>query len=220
MELDEIKKLNIYEKLQLITNEVGFVSKNLEVGYGKSKYNAVGEADVLKAVKEKETQYRVYSYPISREIVETNNYTTTSSNGDEVKEKLQLFMRLKVVYRFINIDKPTEFIEITSYGDGIDSQDKCPGKAMTYADKYALMKAYKIITGEDPDQNASEPMNKTIKVSEELQEELKKLGGTLELVAEAYKCSVYDLNNKAVQQVIDAKKKQLLMKEQQSTVEV
>ena len=84
MELDEIKKLNIYEKLQLITNEVGYVSKNLEVGYGKSKYNAVGEADVLKAVKEKETQYRVYSYPISREIVETKDYTTTSSNGDEV----------------------------------------------------------------------------------------------------------------------------------------
>lgn len=220
MELDEIKKLNIYEKLQLITNEVGFVSKNLEVGYGKSKYNAVGEADVLKAVKEKETQYRVYSYPISREIVETNNYTTTSSNGDEVKEKLQLFMRLKVVYRFINIDKPTEFIEITSYGDGIDSQDKCPGKAMTYADKYALMKAYKIITGEDPDQNVSEPMARTIRVSEELQEELKKLGGTLELIAKAYKCSVYDLNDKVVQQVIDAKKKQLLMKEQQGTVEV
>ena len=198
MELDEIKKLNIYEKLQLITNEVGVVSKNLEVGYGKSKYNAVGEADVLKAVKEKETQYRVYSYPISREIVETNNYTTTSSNGDEVKEKLQLFMRLKVVYRFINIDKPTEFIEITSYGDGIDSQDKCPGKAMTYADKYALMKAYKIITGEDPDQNASEPMNKTIKVSEKLQEELKELGGTLELIAKAYKCSVYEISRKSL----------------------
>ena len=32
---------------------------------------------------------------------------------------------------------------------------KAPGKAMTYADKYALLKAYKIITGEDPDQNYS-----------------------------------------------------------------
>ena len=82
MELEEIKKLNIYEKLQLITNEVGCVSKNLEVGVGKNKYNAVGEAYILKAVKEKETQYRVYSYPISREIVETNNYTTTSTYNE------------------------------------------------------------------------------------------------------------------------------------------
>lgn len=219
MELDEIKKLNIYEKLQLITNEVGSVSKNLEVGYGKNKYNAVGEADVLKAVKEKETQYRVYSYPISREIIETKDYTTTTSNGDEVKEKLQLFMRIKVVYRFVNIDNSTEFIEITSYGDGVDSQDKCPGKAMTYADKYALMKAYKIITGDDPDQNLSNQMKKAVKVSEKLQNELKELGGTLEAVAGAYKCTIYDLTDEAVAQILEAKKKQIL-KEKQTDVEV
>ena len=29
---------------------------------------------------------------------------------------------------------------------------------MTYADKYALLKAYKIITGDDPDQKASEDL--------------------------------------------------------------
>ena len=29
---------------------------------------------------------------------------------------------------------------------------------MTYADKYALLKAYKIITGDDPDQKASETL--------------------------------------------------------------
>ena len=52
-------------------------------------------------------------------------------------------------------DDSVEEIEIITYGDGIDTQDKGPGKAMTYADKYALMKAYKIITGDDPDQNPS-----------------------------------------------------------------
>ena len=31
------------------------------------------------------------------------------------------------------------------------AEDKAPGKAMTYADKYALLKAYKIQTGDDPD---------------------------------------------------------------------
>ena len=30
---------------------------------------------------------------------------------------------------------------------------------MTYSDKYALLKAYKIQTGDDPDQNASETLN-------------------------------------------------------------
>ena len=39
-----------------------------------------------------------------------------------------------------------------SIADGLDPADKGSGKAMTYADKYALMKAYKIMTGDDPDQ--------------------------------------------------------------------
>ena len=53
--------MNIYEKLSTITNEIGTVAKNLEVGVGKSQYKAVGEADVLKAVKELEAKYKVYS---------------------------------------------------------------------------------------------------------------------------------------------------------------
>ena len=43
--------MNIYEKLLNITNEIATVNKNLVVGEGKSQYKAVGEADVLKAVK-------------------------------------------------------------------------------------------------------------------------------------------------------------------------
>lgn len=35
---------------------------------------------------------------------------------------------------------------------------------MTYADKYALIKAYKIISGDDPDQNKSEEMTKPITI--------------------------------------------------------
>ena len=63
----------------------------------------------------------------------------------------------------MNIEKPEEYIEITTYGDGVDTQDKAPGKAMTYSDKYALLKAYKIQTGDDPDQNMSEPLAGTKK---------------------------------------------------------
>ena len=58
----EIKEMNIFEKLSNITNEISNVNKNLTVGEGKSAYKAVGEADVLKAVKELEFKYRIYSY--------------------------------------------------------------------------------------------------------------------------------------------------------------
>lgn len=157
-EKKEAKKMNIYEKLSAITNEISHVAKNLSVGTGKNQYKAVGEADVLAAVKPAEEYYRVYSYPFSREIVETAELVTTSTWDGKTTEKKQQFMRLKTVYRFVDMDDPTSYIDITTYGDGVDSQDKAPGKAMTYADKYALLKAYKIITGDDPDQNYSEDL--------------------------------------------------------------
>ena len=148
--------MNIYEKMSAITDELTAVAKNLSVGEGKSSYKAVGEADVLAAVKPLEVKHKVYSYPVARRIVQEDILTTTSTYQGNTKETNKLFMRLETVYRFVNTEKPEEYIDITTYGDGVDSQDKAPGKAMTYSDKYALLKAYKIITGEDPDQYKSE----------------------------------------------------------------
>lgn len=148
--------MNIYEKMLAITSELSAVAKNLSVGEGKSSYKAVGEADVLAAVKPLESKHKIYSYPLSRRVIDTNVMTTTSTYNGNTKEVQKLFMRVETVYRFVNAENPDEFLDVTTYGDGVDTQDKAPGKAMTYADKYALLKAYKIITGEDPDQNKSE----------------------------------------------------------------
>lgn len=149
-------KLNIYQRMSAITKEISAVAKNLQVGTGKNQYKAVGEADVLAAVKPIEEKHGVYSYPLSREIVESG----TMERENQYGKTIQLYMRIKTVYRFICIDNPDSYIDITSFADGVDTNDKAPGKAMTYADKYALLKAYKIITGDDPDQFASEPANK------------------------------------------------------------
>lgn len=152
--------MNIYEKLMLITSEIKNVNKNLDVGVGKNSYKAVGEADVLFAVKQLESKYKIYSYPCKREIVDRAILETEKEYNGNVTKGNQVFLRIETTYRFVNIENPEESIEITSYGDGVDTQDKAPGKAMTYADKYALLKAYKIITGDDPDQEHS-PDNAT-----------------------------------------------------------
>ena len=152
MELEEIKKINIYERLSLITEEIGVVEKGLNVQVTKtSSYKAVSERDILDAVKPIEKKYRVYSYPVKREVIDRDILVTKTDYG----EKNTLFMRIETTYRFVNIDKPEEYVETTVYGDGLDTGDKAPGKASTYADKYALMKAYKISTGDDPDKEAS-----------------------------------------------------------------
>lgn len=156
MKNEEIKKLNIYERMDLITNEIATVSKNLKVQVSKTNsYNAVSERDILDAVKPIEHKYRVYSYPYDRNIIENDTLTKESEYNGQVTKTNSLYMRVETIYRFINIDNKDEFIDIKAYGDGIDTGDKAPGKATTYADKYALMKAYKISTGDDPDKDAS-----------------------------------------------------------------
>lgn len=152
----DIKSLNIYEKMSRITSELKVVEKGLDVKINNSaSYKAVSERDVLDKVKPLEAKYRVFSYPYDREIIMTDVLTKKSEYQGKVTETNSQFMRVRVVYRFVNLDKPDDYVEINTYGDGIDTGDKAPGKAMTYADKYALMKAYKISTGDDPDKDPS-----------------------------------------------------------------
>lgn len=149
--------MNIYQKMANITAELQTVAKNLVVQQTKtSSYKAVSERDILDAVKPLEAKHGVYSYPVSRKVLESNLLESENEYQGKVTKKTTFMTRIETVYRFVNVDKPDDFIETITFAEGIDTQDKGSGKAMTYADKYALMKAYKISTGEDPDQNASE----------------------------------------------------------------
>lgn len=181
--------MNIYEKMSAITIDINKVAKNLKVGVGQSQYKAVGEADILEAVKPVEAQHGIYSYPASRKVIKEAEYTTTSEYNGKVTERTSLFLRIETVYRFVNAENPEEYIDIIGYGDGVDTQDKAPGKAMTYSDKYCLMKAYKIETGDDPDQKGSEPMKPTKPVAEPKIEQK-----TMEAITELIALSEADLD--------------------------
>jgi hypothetical protein len=143
--------------MSAVTNELQTVAKNLTVSTGKNNsYKAVSERDIIDAVKPLEIKHGIYSYPHDRQIIESQTLESESEYNGNVTKKTTFFSRIKTTYRFVNIEKPDEYIDMYTFAEGIDPQDKGSGKAMTYADKYALMKAYKISTGDDPDQNASE----------------------------------------------------------------
>lgn len=151
--MNEYAVLNIYQKMLCIQSEMPTVAKNLNVQTGaKTSYKAVSEKDIIDAVKPLERKYGIYSHPLTREIVKDEILEQDGSNGKRLSHRLEI----RVIYEFVNVDAPSERIVMDAYAVGIDSGDKAPGKAMTYADKYALMKAYKMSTGEDPDQTASE----------------------------------------------------------------
>ena len=148
--MEIIESMNIFQRMAAITAELGTVAKNLSVKAGGGSYKAVSERDIIDAVKPLEEKYRVYSYPSNRVILESDTML------NERTKSTSFFTRVQTEYTFVNIDKPEERFTTIVFSEGIDTGDKGSGKAMTYADKYALMKAYKISTGDDPDQNASE----------------------------------------------------------------
>lgn len=149
---------NIYQRMAAITAELQTVAKNLMVDTGRGKgYKAVSERDIIDAVKPMEEKHGVYSYPCGRQVLESQvleseTVFTDRDGNTKATSKTTFFTRIQTTYRFVNVDDPEDYIETVTFAEGIDSQDKGSGKAMTYGDKYALMKAYKISTGDDPDQ--------------------------------------------------------------------
>lgn len=158
--------MNIYQKMAAITAELRTVSKNLMVETGEGKgYKAVSERDIIDAVKPLEEKHGVYSYPCARQVLESQTLESESTYNGNTTKKTTFFTRIQTTYRFVNVADPTDYIETVTFAEGIDAQDKGSGKAMTYGDKYALMKAYKISTGDDPDQEASTETNYTKKAA-------------------------------------------------------
>lgn len=207
--------LNIFQRMLAATSEINRVAKNLKVDISKSQsYKAVAESDVLEAVKPIEEKYGIYSYPVEREIIKDEAYTTTSEYDGRKSEKTSFFMRVKTVYRFVNTDNPDDYIDITTYGDGVDTQDKAPGKAMTYADKYALLKAYKIQTGDDPDAGASGNLGKKKfeKPTAEQLAQAEELGINLDRLATYAKCKVEEISKDILANAIKMKQTALQKK--------
>lgn len=194
--MTELKQMNLYQRLSAIEQEAETVAKNFTIVTGKYSYKAVSEADVKRVLRPLEAKYGVKSFPVSSE--EVSNQIVM--NGD----RANFYLRLKLVYRFVNVDNPSEWIDIPCYGDGIDAGDKATGKAQTYAQKYALMMMYHLVTGDDPDKDASKEYsnNCTQEQIEKLQtlyspDELSKMMDRLK------KTDIKDLTAQQAQKMID-----------------
>lgn len=143
---------NLYQKIQAVSNEIKNIEKNMTVGNGSYAYKAVQDIDVTLCVKDAETKHGIISIPIKQELIKSETIRTVKKENIESITYVDI---VKMTVRIINLEKTEEYIDIESFGRGLDSGDKGFGKASTYARKYALLNAYKIATGEDPDDTKS-----------------------------------------------------------------
>ncbi|MDR2775759.1 MAG: ERF family protein [Tannerella sp.] len=143
--------MTLYEKIQAVATEIMSIEKDMKVGTGNYGYRAVSDFAVTKKVKEMEAKYKLLSIPVKQELL----HSEVVRVADKDKDRLTYSFIVKMTTRFNDVENSADHIEVETIGHGLDSGDKGFGKASTYARKYALLNAYKIATGEDPDAEPS-----------------------------------------------------------------
>jgi hypothetical protein len=86
----------------------------------------------------------------------TSVTASTQREGTFSKGSVAYIVDVEVETTFYNIDDPSESLSVRAIGTGIDAGDKAPGKAMSYAKKYALINALMLSTHENDEERPAE----------------------------------------------------------------
>jgi hypothetical protein len=134
------KTLNIYQRILAVMEDLDYIQKGSAKVNGM--YRFVSHDQVTAAIHPLLVKHRLVIIP------------TVENFSQEVDGKGLAKTTLWIEVCLINVDNPQESITIKSVGQGVDSSDKGIGKAYSYAYKYALLKAFNLETGDDPDNDA------------------------------------------------------------------
>lgn len=124
-------KLNIAQRINAAMGEVDYIQKEKKQGMN---YSIVSHDAVTAKVRPILQKHGVVYYPRDLNVHQEGNRTQAIFS-----------------VRFENIDDRADYIDVATFGYGVDPQDKGPGKAMSYGVKYALLKVLGMETGDDPD---------------------------------------------------------------------
>ena len=146
---------NIYQRVNAIMKDCEYLQKD-SAGMGKGvKYD-----DVIAMLRPLLIEHGV--------VIKVNEVDFCHLEGLG-SGKMNLFQG-SYELTLINMDKPDESIIHSSTGHGMDTGDKAPGKAHTYAVKIMLTKAFALETGEDEESRAEKMDTKNVISSEQYSE--------------------------------------------------
>jgi hypothetical protein len=137
------KEWNILQRMNWVRSQVGYVQKDANVGLGNNTYKAVRHDAVTAMLR---------SALIRAGIITTQTLkeSKTVDSGSTTQKGIPI-IRYEATYiiRFTNAlnKEDHELVEVESHA--LDYGDKAPGKAMSYAKKYAYLKQFDIETGDD-----------------------------------------------------------------------
>lgn len=156
--MSAVVTLNLHQKLIAVRKAVAYVQKDKKVGDGGG-YMAVTHDKVTAETREHFNEHGILIVPtlLASETVLTG---TTTAKGVP-------FIRYEAKYRFdvVNADTPTDHFDMVIEAHAIDQGDKAPGKALSYAKKYAVLKLLEIESGEEEEAREEQKFTPTTKVT-------------------------------------------------------
>jgi hypothetical protein len=140
--------LNLYQRMLLVSNDCGAIAKDGKADSSVGGYAFVRHDDVAREVRR---------HLVKRGVL---CLSTVEDHALEIRERQgkspTLMTTFHVATTFINVDKPDEKETIYAYSYGLDTQDKGPGKAWSYAKKNALINALLLPIGADLEEDRVE----------------------------------------------------------------
>lgn len=130
------EKQNIFQKILGVMSELDYIQKGPKTVNGQYRY--ASHDQVTAAIHPYLVKYGIAVLPTVEEMTQEGNRTI-----------------VKLAISFINTDNAQDNFTCRFIGYGIDAADKGPGKAISYAYKYALLKTFCLETGDDPDNDAN-----------------------------------------------------------------
>jgi hypothetical protein len=143
--------LNIFQKLIEVRKSVPYLQKESK----SFQYAYVGSSQVLGALKLKMDELQLLLIPrvTGHKVSESTVETFEKDTNNITKRTTTYFTELDMTMTWVNAEKPEETIECPWYGQGVDTAgEKGTGKALTYAEKYFMLKFFNVPTDkDDPD---------------------------------------------------------------------
>ena len=137
---------NIYQRLNEVRKKVDYVRKEKRVGEGG--YLAVTHDQITALTRQHLIEHGILILPslVSSMVSATGTFTAKGIP----------FIRYEARYRFqvVNMDDPQDKFEVEIESHAMDQGDKAPGKALSYAKKYAVLKLLEIERGEEEEERA------------------------------------------------------------------
>ena len=130
--------MNIYQKLLEVRKTVPYLQKTAS----GAQYKYTGSSQVLSSVREKLDELGLV---LITRITDSKLTSEANSKGTTVN-----MTELTLEFTWVNTEKPEEAIVIPFYAQGVDlAGEKGVGKALTYGEKYFILKQFNIATDQD-----------------------------------------------------------------------